>query len=105
MTVTHYAAWPGDLGHAVEFPSADTAREFLVEASGYLQEVEYEETAGGHVEWSNHCFDIEQADISSGEWQGEDHLGGTWAVIRQETCEHGLSAWLCSGPGHYSDTY
>lgn len=22
-----------------------------------------------------------------------------------ETCEHGLSAWLCSGPMHYSDEF
>lgn len=22
-----------------------------------------------------------------------------------EVCEHGLSAWLCSGPNHYSDEF
>jgi hypothetical protein len=42
----------------------------------------------------------EEEEINPG-W--EDVPGGNWEEPEDETCEHGLSAWLCEGPNHHPE--
>ena len=56
------------------------------------------------VEWGIHARDGQGIDG----WWVCDYCNTPYAEMEQDdddTCEHGLSAWLCEGPSHYPMEY
>lgn len=47
------------------------------------------------TDWSDRAMDVESAPTT----EVEDWADAKWGLTA--SCVHGLSAWLCEGPGHY----
>lgn len=47
--------------------------------------------------WSN----MEEQTVTLEELRSIQANFNEWVPYEEETCEHGLSLWLCDGPNHY----
>ncbi|WGH21132.1 hypothetical protein SEA_CASSIA_59 [Arthrobacter phage Cassia] len=105
--------WTGQRWIGAGKLSNDSARK---EAAAHEAAHEAEKTKEGQELQAAATWWIGENEIPQGGWTADERLafvdefreGGQEGLVEEfrlalqgATCEHGLSSWLCAGPGHY----